>query len=87
VLIENVAGAAGNIAADRVAKAVPDGYTLIWLISVKWQQRPLLSWQACVFDANPIGDAAGITKTTVDQADIRALVSRKTVVRHGAASL
>lgn len=50
---------------------------------------PLLSWQACLLavETNPIGDAAGNTETTVDQADIRALVSRKTVVRHGAASL
>lgn len=29
VVIENVAGASGNIGADRVAKATPDGYTLV----------------------------------------------------------
>jgi tripartite-type tricarboxylate transporter receptor subunit TctC len=28
VIVENVTGAAGNIAADRAAKAPPDGYTI-----------------------------------------------------------
>jgi ssDNA-binding replication factor A large subunit len=37
--------------------------------------------------AGPIGEATGSSMTTVDQTDMRALVSRKTVVRHGAASL
>jgi hypothetical protein len=34
-----------------------------------------------------MGNAAVVEVTTVDQADMRALASHKTVVRHGAASL
>src|SRR3954453_5404756 len=29
VVVENITGAGGNIACDRVAKAPPDGYTLV----------------------------------------------------------
>jgi tripartite-type tricarboxylate transporter receptor subunit TctC len=30
VVVENISGAGGNIAGDRVAKATPDGYTFWW---------------------------------------------------------
>ncbi len=30
VVVENIAGNSGAIGVDRVAKAVPDGYTLMW---------------------------------------------------------
>ena len=30
VTVENVPGAAGSVAGDRVAKSPPDGYTLYW---------------------------------------------------------
>jgi tripartite-type tricarboxylate transporter receptor subunit TctC len=33
VVVENVTGAAGNVSADRVAKAAPDGYTLVMAAS------------------------------------------------------
>ena len=33
VVVENVTGAAGNVATDRVAKAPPDGYTLVMAAS------------------------------------------------------
>lgn len=42
-VIENHAGASGNIAAEFVARAAPDGYTLIELTSVN-------SWNVALFD-------------------------------------
>jgi tripartite-type tricarboxylate transporter receptor subunit TctC len=42
VLIDNVPGAAGNIAADRVAKAAPDGYTLGLLAQTQLVINPSL---------------------------------------------
>jgi len=43
--------------------------------------------ESIVRRASPMGEATGSSVTTVDHTDMRALVSRKTVVRHGAASL
>jgi tripartite-type tricarboxylate transporter receptor subunit TctC len=42
VLVENVAGAAGNMAADRVAKSAPDGYTLGLVSQTQVVINPLL---------------------------------------------
>jgi tripartite-type tricarboxylate transporter receptor subunit TctC len=42
VLIENVAGAAGNIAAERVAKAAPDGYMLALAVNAQIIINPSL---------------------------------------------
>src|SRR5687768_13069621 len=43
VVIENYAGASGNLAAEFVVRAPPDGYTLLQLTSVN-------SWNVALFD-------------------------------------
>ena len=59
VIVENITGAAGNIAADRVAKAAPDGYTLLAAASATIVTNINL-YQKLSFD--PVKDFAPITQ-------------------------
>jgi tripartite-type tricarboxylate transporter receptor subunit TctC len=59
VIIENVTGAAGNVATDRVAKSAPDGYTLVAAASATIVTNPSL-YQKLPFD--PVKDLAPITQ-------------------------
>jgi tripartite-type tricarboxylate transporter receptor subunit TctC len=59
VIVENVTGAAGNVATDRVAKAPADGYTLIAAASATIVTNPSL-YQRLPFD--PVKDLAPITQ-------------------------
>jgi tripartite-type tricarboxylate transporter receptor subunit TctC len=61
VVVENVAGAAGNIAADRIAKAPPDGYTVGLLSQTQLVINPIL--QKLAYD--PIKDFAQVSQLTV----------------------
>lgn len=61
VLIDNVTGFAGNIAADRVAKAVPDGYTLGVLASPQLVFNPSLYKLAY----DPMKDFAPVSQIAV----------------------
>jgi tripartite-type tricarboxylate transporter receptor subunit TctC len=56
VVVENVAGNSGAIGVDRVAKAAPDGYTLMWAASAALTLLPNL--QRLPFD--PVKDLAPI---------------------------
>ena len=58
VVVENVAGAAGNIAAERVAKAAPDGYTLAFASNGQMIINPSL--YKLPFD--PVKDLAPISQ-------------------------
>jgi len=58
VVIENVTGAGGNLATDRVAKAAPDGYTLLLATQGPIIVNPILD-QKLPFD--PIKDFAPIS--------------------------
>jgi tripartite-type tricarboxylate transporter receptor subunit TctC len=59
VVVENVAGASGNIAGDRVAKAAPDGYTLLLANSAQVVVNPSL-FDKMSYD--PLKDLAPISQ-------------------------
>src|SRR5450759_4223126 len=61
VVIDNVTGAAGNIAADRVAKAAPDGYTLGLLGQTQIVVNPSLYQLAY----DPVKDFAPVSQVIV----------------------
>ncbi|MEA3078881.1 MAG: hypothetical protein QOF05_289, partial [Sphingomonadales bacterium] len=61
VLIDNVTGAAGTIAADRVAKSAPDGYTLGLLSTAQLVINPSLYKVAY----DPVKDFAPVSQITV----------------------
>jgi tripartite-type tricarboxylate transporter receptor subunit TctC len=61
VVIDNAAGASGNIAADRVAKAAPDGYTLGLLGSTQLVINPSLYKLAY----DPVKDFAPLSQVTM----------------------
>lgn len=65
VVVENVAGNSGAIGSDRVAKAAPDGYTLMWAGNAAITILPSL--QTLPFD--PVKDFAHIS-TAVSTASI-----------------
>ena len=60
VIVENRGGAGGVIAAELVARATPDGHTLLWHNNAIWTQ-PLL--KSVPYD--PLRDLAPITQGTV----------------------
>ncbi|MFM9970364.1 MAG: Bug family tripartite tricarboxylate transporter substrate binding protein [Burkholderiales bacterium] len=59
VVLENVPGAGGVLAAERVARAAPDGYTLLYSLSSVHVMRPYLARQT-PFD--PVNDFTPITQ-------------------------
>lgn len=61
VVIDNATGAGGNIAADRVAKAAPDGYTLGLLGTAQLAINPSLYKLAY----DPVKDFAPVSQVTV----------------------
>jgi tripartite-type tricarboxylate transporter receptor subunit TctC len=61
VLVENITGASGNIAAERVAKASPDGYTLGLLSQTHMAINPNLY----KLSYDPVRDFAPISQVTV----------------------
>src|SRR5690349_10628759 len=52
VIVENVAGASGNIGSERVARAKPDGHTLLVQVNTLVMNKSL--YKALSYD--PVGD-------------------------------
>jgi tripartite-type tricarboxylate transporter receptor subunit TctC len=50
IVIDNVAGAAGTIGADKAAKAKPDGYTLLFAVASPLNVAPLVAPSAVRYD-------------------------------------
>ncbi len=61
VVIDNIAGAAGNIAADRLARAAPDGYTL----GLLGQGTIVINPSLYKLTHDPLKDFAPVTQFTV----------------------
>jgi tripartite-type tricarboxylate transporter receptor subunit TctC len=61
VVVENVTGAAGNIAAERVAKGAPDGYTLALAVNAQIIMNPALY----KLSYDPVKDFAPISQIYV----------------------
>lgn len=61
VVVDNIAGAAGNIGTERVAKAAPDGYTLGLMIQGQIAINPSLY----KLPYDPVKDFAAVSQTTV----------------------
>jgi tripartite-type tricarboxylate transporter receptor subunit TctC len=80
VLVDNVTGAAGNIAAERLAKAAPDGYTLGLLSQTHIVINPLLSR----LPYDPLKDFAPISQVSVSP---NVLVVNVSVPAQGVAEL
>ena len=84
VIVENVAGAGGTLAAGREAKADPDGYTLlvhhIGLASSVGLYRKLTYDAATAFA--PIGRITDVPMTVVGKADLQPGLGRRAARLH-----
>ena len=60
VIVENLAGASGNIGSEKVARARPDGYTLLVQVNTLVMNKSLYS--ALAYD--PVADFAPVTLTS-----------------------
>jgi tripartite-type tricarboxylate transporter receptor subunit TctC len=60
VIVENVAGASGNIGSERVARAKPDGYTLMVQVNTLVMNRSL--YKSLSYD--PVADFAPVSLTS-----------------------